>query len=366
MKFVIAPDSYKNCLKATQVAEAMQKGLLSIYPDAETILIPLADGGEGTTEAIINATNGTIYKCPAHDPLMREIEAFYGITGDGETAVVEVAAASGIELLKSSELDVLNASSFGSGEVINAAIAKSNIKTLFIGLGGSATNDGGVGILQALGGEFFDKQGRIIPLGISGKDLINIESINLDKLNPRLQECRIIVGCDVKNPLTGDNGASAVFGPQKGATPEMVKFLDSGLANFRCNRQELPGDGAAGGIAFMLRNFLNAEIISGAESLLRLTNFERKIQNASLVLTGEGKSDSQTIEGKLCSVIAECAKKHAINSALISGAIRDKEVLSKLFKYIIQVTPDNMDKESAFAQAPELIKKAVQKLAEKI
>ncbi len=364
MKVIVAPDSYKNCLSAIKVAEAMEQGIKSFCPDAEVTLLPLADGGEGTTEAIITATCGEIIKQKAHDPLMREITAFYGIAGDNETAVVEVAAASGIELLKTEELDIMNATSYGSGELINAALKNPAIKKLFIGLGGSATNDGGCGLLQALGAEFFDKKGNKIPRGISGKDLINIGRIELDNLNPKLKNCEIIVGCDVKNPLTGENGASAIFGPQKGATIEMVKLLDDGLANFRGKLAELPGDGAAGGIAFALRNYLYAKIISGAEALLKLTDFEQKIHGADLVITGEGKSDSQTLSGKLCYVISQTVKKQNLPIALLSGAILDKELLQKEFDYVLQVTPDGMPLPQAFAEAPQLIKTATKTLCQ--
>ena len=367
MKIVIAPDSYKSCLSALKVAEAMQSGILSIYPEAQTLLLPLADGGEGTTEAIVSATCGKIIHVPAHDALMRNISAFYGLTQNQETAIIEVASASGIEQIKSSELDILNASSFGSGEVINEALKNKSVKKLFIGLGGSATNDGGTGLLQALGAEFFDCNGKKFANGIAGKDLININKVKIDNLNPRLFECEIIVGCDVKNPLTGPNGASAVFGPQKGAsTPELVNLLDRGLVNFRGETQELAGDGAAGGIAFALRNYLNAKIISGAEALLNLTKFFEKIENADLVITGEGKSDSQTIHGKLCYVISESAHSKNVPTALVSGAIKDTELLKDYFDYLQIVTPSSMPLDEAIKKAPQLIKTATAELIKSI
>ena len=366
MQVVIAPDSYKNCLSAIKVAEIISDGIHTIYPEMETILLPLADGGEGTTQAIIQSTGGKIYQCATHDPLMRKITGFYGIIEAQATAVVEVAAASGIELLKSTELDILNATSYGSGEIINFILENHSIKKLFIGLGGSATNDGGVGILQALGAEFFDCNGGKIPQGISGKDLINISQVKLDKLNKKLQDIEIVVGCDVKNPLTGNNGASAIFGPQKGATPEDVKFLDQGLVNFRKDTPELPGDGAAGGIAFALRNYLNAKIISGAEALLATCDFENKINGATIVITGEGKSDLQTVEGKLCYIVAKIADKHHVPTALISGTIKDSKVLQKYFSHLIQVTPEEMPLNEAIKSAPKLLKDAAITLAQKL
>ena len=366
MKIVIAPDSYKNCLSANKVAKIISDGIHTIYPEAETILLPLADGGEGTTQAIIQATGGKIYTCEVHDSLMRKIQGFYGIIETQATAVVEIAAASGIELLKNSELDILNASSYGSGEIINFILENHSIKKLFIGLGGSATNDGGTGLLQALGAEFFDYNGNKIPQGISGKDLINIAQVKTDKLNKKLQNIEIIVGCDVKNPLTGENGASAIFGPQKGATPENVKFLDKGLANFRKSTPELPGDGAAGGIAFALRNYLDAKIISGAEALLTTCDFEKKIQNATIVITGEGKSDLQTVEGKLCYIVSKIAAQHGLPTALISGAIKDTQILQKYFSHLIQVTPEDMAIDEAIKSAPELLKNAAITLAIKL
>lgn len=363
MKIVIAPDSYKNCLSAPEVAQAMADGVKRVCPDAQTVLLPMADGGEGTTRAVISCTGGEICYAPCHDPLMREMQGFYGITGDGECLVVEVACASGIECLQSNELDALRATSYGTGELITSGLKRfPGVKKLLLALGGSATTDGGAGMLQALGVRFFDAQRRELAPGLGGGSLDLIASSDMSQLDLALKKCEVVIMCDVNNPLNGEHGSAAVFAPQKGASPEMVKILDANLRHFRGETAEQPGDGAAGGIAFAARTFLGGRIISGAQAVLDLAQFDLHCADADLILTGEGKSDFQTAHGKLCSVVASRSAGHPV--WLISGAISDRDELKKTFGRIAAATPEQMPLAEGFRRAPELIASAVVRLWE--
>lgn len=302
MKIVIASDSYKGSNTSLKVAGLIEKGARVVFPDAEYVKIPIADGGEGTVEALVSGLGGKIVQVDALDPLDRSVDAFYGII-DGK-AVLEMAAASGLPLLKEGEKNPRKASTFGTGQVLAAAL-EAGYRDITIGIGGSATNDGGAGMAQALGYRLIGKDGSEISRG--GAALADIASVDSSAVNPLLKEAKIHVACDVDNPLLGEHGASAVYGPQKGADPAMVKELDSALKHFAdmvedwkgSPMREIPGAGAAGGLGFGLTAFCDAEIKSGIETILDLVDFTAKIAGADLVITGEGKIDGQSIRGKV-------------------------------------------------------------------
>lgn len=356
MKIIIAPDSFKGALRAPGVCEALKAGWLSRRPGDDVRLYPLADGGEGTCEALVRSTGGTFYGLEAADPLMRPVRCCCGVTGDGVTGVMELAAASGIELLDRSELDPLKTTTFGSGSVLKALLDK-GCRKLLLGIGGSATVDGGAGMLQALGAEFFDPQGNKLPPGVGGGTLAQIAKADFSKLDPRLEKCTIQVACDVTNPLLGELGAAAVFGPQKGATPDMVRELEAGLAHWAgiCGGlPDLPGGGAAGGVGFMLRNILKAEIRSGAELVISYAGVEQALEDADLLITGEGCSDEQTICGKLPAVIAACAAKRGVPAVLCSGALKGETgALEKVFSGVFSISNGAITLEEALRNSAE-------------
>lgn len=328
MKIVIAPDSFKECLSATQVAQAISEGIKRIVHDAEITCIPFADGGEGTVEALVNATGGTIVQTPSVDALNRPIQSFYGILGDGKTVVIEMAAASGIELLAPEDRDPLITSTFGTGLLIKAAL-DAGFTEIIIGIGGSATNDGGAGMAQALGFGLFDQAG--LPLNFGGGSLNKLHTIDCSKVHPLLGKAKITVACDVQNPLLGPSGATTIYGLQKGATPEMLDVLEENMVHFsrilyqelEINVSEIPSAGAAGGLGAGLMTFCNAEMVSGFELVSKLTNLEKHISEASLVFTAEGKIDSQTAFGKTVSGVAQLGKKHQVPVIALAGIVTD-------------------------------------------
>ncbi|CDH07502.1 glycerate kinase I [Xenorhabdus bovienii str. oregonense] len=333
MKIVIAPDSFKESLSALQVAEAIEQGFREIFPQAAYIRLPMADGGEGTVESLVAATGGQIISCSVTDPLGQPVDAFFGLLGDGKTAVIEMAAASGLHLVPMEQRNPLITTSYGTGELILAAL-EHGAQKLILGIGGSATNDGGAGMMQALGAQLWDGDCRILPLG--GAALTRLESIDLSGLDPRLSQLEITVACDVNNPLCGELGASAIFGPQKGATPEMVKALDSALHHYGMKIESLTdkkvidvaGTGAAGGMGASLLGCLGAKLQSGIEIVISTLKLEEAIQGADLVITGEGRMDSQTIQGKTPIGVARVAKKFGIPTiALVGGMSGDYHVV---------------------------------------
>ncbi|MDE9542148.1 glycerate kinase [Xenorhabdus bovienii] len=333
MKIVIAPDSFKESLSALQVAEAIEQGFREIFPQAAYIKLPMADGGEGTVESLVAATGGQRISCSVTDPLGQPVDAFFGLLGDGKTAVIEMAAASGLHLVPMEQRNPLITTSYGTGEIILAAL-EHGAQKLILGIGGSATNDGGAGMMQALGAQLWDGDCRILPLG--GAALTRLESIGLSGLDPRLSQLEITVACDVNNPLCGELGASAIFGPQKGATPEMVKALDSALHHYGMKIESLTGKkvidvagaGAAGGMGASLLGCLGAKLQSGIEIVINTLKLEEAIQGADLVITGEGRMDSQTIQGKTPIGVARVAKKFGIPTiALVGGMSRDYHVV---------------------------------------
>ena len=377
MKIIIAPDSFKGSLTAAEAAEAIAAGVHNARPEAECVLIPLADGGEGTVQALVKATGGRIIRVLATDPLGNRIESYFGVLGDGETAVVEMAAASGLPLVPEQLRDPMVTTTFGTGELIKAALdmgcpdrsgcSLSRHRRLILGIGGSATNDGGIGAIEALGGRFKDENGREV--GPGGRELSRIRSIDVRELDPRLRDTAVVVACDVDNPLTGPRGASAVFGPQKGATPEMVAALDAGLRNLaEVIRRELgtdieclPGAGAAGGLGAAAMAFLDAKLRPGIEIVMEATDFIEQLEGAVLVITGEGRVDAQTLHGKAVMGVLDAARSKGVPVLVLAGSV-EPEGYEFLNHGAIAVVPiaGEMDLEEAFAHAAELLTQAAE------
>ncbi|MGK3144231.1 glycerate kinase [Pantoea sp. C2G6] len=314
MKIVIAPDSYKESLSALDVASAIEAGFRDIFPDAHYVKIPVADGGEGTVEAMVAATKGKIVRLKVTGPLGSPVDAFYGLSGDERTAYIEMAAASGLERVPAAQRDPLVTTSYGTGELIRNALDK-GVGHIIIGIGGSATNDGGAGMVQALGARLLDAAGNEI--GYGGGALTDLATIDIAALDSRIHQCRIEVACDVTNPLTGKEGASAIFGPQKGATPALVEQLDQALAHYAAIIRRdldmdvltLSGGGAAGGMGAALHAFCQAELRRGIEIVTEALGLAEEVKDADLVITGEGRIDSQSINGKVPIGVASVAKR---------------------------------------------------------
>ena len=371
MKILVAPDSFKESLSAEDVAKAVGRGFQSIFPDAQLVLLPVADGGEGTTDSLVAATQGQRFTQQATGPLGEPVEAFWGLLGDGKTAVVEMAAASGLDLIDSSQRDPLGATTRGTGELILAAVEQ-GAKHVIVGLGGSATNDGGAGMLQALGLGLLDAKGQQIPPG--GAGLAKLDHIDLTSLDSRLAEVRFDVACDVDNPLIGDNGASAIFGPQKGATPEMVKLLDANLAHFAKITQQatakdivsIPGAGAAGGLGGAFLGYLNATLKSGIDIVLDAVEYESHLQDVSLVITGEGRIDSQTIRGKTPIGVSKRAKAFGnIPVIALAGSVsEDSDVVHEHgIDALFSVVPGVVSLDNALADADENLYRTARNIA---
>lgn len=328
MKIIIAPDSFKESVSASRCAQAIKAGFVSIFPQAECVCLPIADGGEGTVEAMVEATDGKMVMLPVMGPMGDFVGAFYGLSGDGQTAFIEMAAASGLMLVPAGERNPLRATSYGTGELIRHAL-DAGVRHIILGIGGSATVDGGMGMAQALGARFLDERGESVGLG--GGALQRLVKIDLSDLDPRLHDCRIEVAYDVDNPLLGERGAAAVFGPQKGACIEMVAVLERGLQNYArvmlaATGQDVApmvGGGAAGGMGAAARVFLNATLKSGIDIVLEAVHLEEALRDADLVITGEGRIDSQTIGGKAPIGVARIAKKYAIPVIGIAGVLGD-------------------------------------------
>ena len=328
MKIVIAPDSYKESLSALDVATAIEQGFREVYSDEEYVKLPVADGGEGTVEAMVAATQGCRIAVTVTGPLGEPVEAFFGLSGDKQCAFIEMAAASGLESVPPARRNPLLTTSWGTGELIRHAL-DAGVRHIILGIGGSATVDGGMGMAQALGARFVDERGESVGLG--GGALERLVNVDLRDLDPRLRECRIDVACDVDNPLLGERGAAAVFGPQKGACAGMVAVLERGLENYAqvllaATGQDVTamiGGGAAGGMGAAARIFLNATLKSGIDIVLEAVHLEEALRDADLVITGEGRMDSQTVGGKAPVGVARIAKKHGIPVIGIAGVLGD-------------------------------------------
>lgn len=363
MNIVIAPDSFKECLSSQMVARAIAEGVKSVCPDCNISCIPVADGGEGTVDALVEATKGQILQVDSVDALLRPIRSFIGILGDEKTAVIEIAAASGLGLIHHSERNPLITSTYGTGILIRNALER-GFQNIIIGIGGSATNDGGMGMASALGYKFLDKKGKEVSHG--GGNLRNIYNIDNSRVIPELKNASLTVACDVTNPLCGPQGASAVFGPQKGATPEMVDELDSGLQHFAGiikdtlgkDILDIPGSGAAGGLGGGLLAFTPSTLKPGFEIVKEITKLEQRIREADLVFTGEGKIDFQTQFGKTPYGVARIAKEYQKPVVVLAGTIGEgADVLMNLgVSAMFSIANRPMTLEESIKQAPALLK----------
>lgn len=353
MRIVIAPDSFKGSLSSAAAAECIGRGVLKVFPQAEIIKIPMADGGEGTVEALVSATGGRLVEQKVMGPLGQKVNAVYGILDDG-TAIIEMAAASGLTLIPEEKRNPMTTTSYGTGELIKAAL-DSECSKILIGIGGSATNDGGMGMAQALGAKFLDESGK--DLGFGGGELGRLDCIDISGLDSRLNNVEMVVACDVSNPLCGENGASFVYGPQKGADAEEVSILDKNLKHYaQIIREQLgkdiidvPGAGAAGGLGAGLMVFLNAKLKSGIETVMDIVHMDNHLQGADLVITGEGKIDGQSIYGKVPVGVAQYAKRYHIPVLAVVGGI-DKGA-SLVYEYGIDSIMSIIDKAMPLEQS---------------
>ncbi|MCE5199370.1 MAG: glycerate kinase [Armatimonadota bacterium] len=366
MKIVICPDSFKGSISSVGAAEAIARGAAraGLPSGVETLCVPLADGGEGTVDALVTATGGSIHKVRVHDPLMREIDSFFGILGDGSTAVVEMAAASGLCLLASDERNPLITSTYGTGELLLAAI-EAGAKKIIIGIGGSATNDGGTGAMTALGVRFLDDNRMPLPPG--GAALARLAHIDMSHLRFLISDVKLEIASDVSNPLLGTHGASAVYGPQKGATPEMVAALDAALENYATilkreigtDVAEMPGAGAAGGLGAGLIAFLGAELKPGIDMILDAVRFDDVLVGADLVITGEGRIDEQTAYGKTIRGVLDRAVKQGVPIVAVAGSVSDDigPLLDLGLTAAFSIAPGAVSIEYAMEHAGELIER---------
>ncbi|MCM2320535.1 MAG: glycerate kinase [Pseudomonas sp.] len=363
MKIVIAPDSFKESLSAAEVAAAIATGLREVWPQAELLCRPMADGGEGTVVALIAATGGEYRECVVRGPLGEPVAATWGWIAASRSAVIEMAAASGLQLVPADSRDVLRACTFGTGELIRAAL-DAGAERIVLGFGGSATNDAGSGMLRALGVRFEDAEGRLLQTG--GAALAQLARIDLSGLDPRLQAVDFEVACDVDNPLCGPRGASQVFGPQKGATPEQVRQLDAALAHFAdvCahslgrDGRDLPGSGAAGGIGFAARTFLAATFRPGIELVAEVSGLEQAVVGADLVITGEGRIDLQTLHGKTPMGVASIAKRHGVPVVALAGMLGEgyQHLYGHGIDAAFSLAPGPISLADALADAPHLLR----------
>ena len=330
VKIVLAPDSFKGNLTSMEVAIAFEKGIKRVLPSANCIKVPMADGGEGTVQSLVDGVGGKFIRKRVVGPIQKTVSARYGLLSDGKTAVIEMAEASGLPLVNQKKMNPMKTTTFGTGELILDA-AKRGAETIIIGIGGSATNDGGVGMAQAIGVRFFNKQGKEITEYGSGGMLNKVAIIDVKKIAPILKKVKIIVACDVNNPLCGKSGAAYIFSPQKGATPKMVKILDDNLKHLgKVIKQtlkkdiiSLKGAGAAGGLGAGLVAFARARMESGVEIVIEASNIRKHLKNADLAITGEGRVDSQTAFGKTPSGVAKVARKYRVPTIVIGGGITD-------------------------------------------
>jgi len=368
MKIVIAPDSFKESLSAMEVANEIERGFKSVMPDAEFIKVPVADGGEGTVQSMVDATQGEIIELEVTGPLGNQVRAYYGILGNGisnesasehkKTAIIEMASASGLHHVSAEHRDPEITTSYGTGELICDALNR-GIQRILIGLGGSATNDGGAGMAQALGIHLLDRNNRVLSVG--GAALSQLHSIDISDRHPLIEQCEFEVACDVNNPLCGDKGASSVFGPQKGATPEMVLTLDNALSQYAdviaqsgiTDRRHSPGAGAAGGMGLGVMAFLNASLRPGIDIVMQTVNLADKLRGADLVITGEGRLDSQTLHGKTPMGVTRLANAQNIPIIAIAGCVSDDAnvLLKHGMKAIFSITPRAMPLEDVLANA---------------
>ena len=362
MKIVIAPDSFKDSLDAAGVARAIALGLAEVWPDAELVECPMADGGEGTMEAILAASQGELRRLAVRGPLGQTVEAGWGWLAQSRTAIIEMAQASGLQWVPTEQRDACRSSTWGTGELIAAALA-AGARRIVLAIGGSATNDGGSGMLRALGLRLLDADGKALEEG--GLALARLAHIDASDLDPRLAEVQVEVAADVDNPLCGPNGASAIFGPQKGASPQQVQALDQALGHFadHCARlrgedvRDVPGCGAAGGMGFAAKAFMGAQFSPGVEVVAELAGLDALVQGADLVVTGEGRFDAQTLRGKTPMGVARVAKRHGVPVVVLAGTLG--EGYQQLYAHGIDaacaLVNGPMSLEQACANAPTLL-----------
>ncbi|OEF98730.1 glycerate kinase [Desulfuribacillus alkaliarsenatis] len=336
MKIVVAPDSFKGSLSAFEFCNIVEEVAIKHFPMLTIVKVPLADGGEGTVDSLIQGGNGQFQYAEVNDPLFRKIEAKYGILEDKKTAVMEIAEASGLHKISKAEQNPMITSTYGTGEMIKHALDQ-GCRNFIIGIGGSATNDCGIGLIQALGAEVLNKNNKQVAPG--GEGLLEAVKIDLDNFDKRIEESTFTIACDVNNPLTGKTGAAYVFSPQKGATPAMVEELDKGLKNYAkvihntigIDIENVPGAGAAGGLGACFSAFFNGQLKSGIEIVLKTTALEEKLKSADIVITGEGKIDTQTAYGKTPSGVAKLARKHHVPVIGICGILEaDSEAIKEI------------------------------------
>ncbi|MBN2311579.1 MAG: glycerate kinase [Candidatus Hydrogenedentes bacterium] len=367
MRIVVAPDSFKECASAADVAAAIADGVRRAAPAAEIVAVPMADGGEGTVDALVAATGGTRVECPVAGPLGDPVTAAYGLLGDGATAVIEMAAASGLALVPVERRDPCRATTRGTGELIRDALDR-GVDAIVIGIGGSATNDGGAGMAQALGYSLLDSAGNELPPG--GAALARLARIDASARHPRLAPCRIQVACDVTNPLCGPHGASYVYGPQKGAAPEAAAELDAALARLATvvaeqlgtDVRDLPGAGAAGGLGAGLVAFAGGELRSGVELVAEACGLDEAIRDAALVITGEGALDGQSAHGKTPVGVARIARQYGVPVVALAGALGAgyKSLYASGINAAFSICDGPMPLDRAVREAPRLLREAAE------
>lgn len=365
MYILVAPDKFRGSLEAVEVCRSASEGILLAFPDAEIVTVPLADGGEGTTKILTQQSKGKFVKAAVQDPLGRLIEAEYGMSGDGTTAYIEMAAASGLNLLNSDERNPMLTHTMGTGHLILHAIEK-GVREIVLGIGGSATNDAGMGMAFVLGYTFLDENG--IVLKPAGGNLGLIKSIKADHVHEKLKSVRFVIACDVTNPLYGETGAAFVYGPQKGASQTMVSALDTGLQNiaqvaattFGFDISKQPGTGAAGGLGAGTIWFLNAILKEGVNIVMEHTQIESHVQKADLVITGEGKVDEQTLSGKVVKGLADLCRINDVPLAVVCGTlmITPDEARNAGITYAVSVLNRPLTLEQAEAEAYSLVRDA--------
>jgi glycerate 2-kinase len=372
MKIVIAPDSFKGSLTAIEVSDALEKGVKEVFPEAKVEKIPMADGGEGTVQCLVNATRGEIYEKEVIGPLGKPVIASFGILGDQNTAVLEMASASGLPLVPPEKKNPLITTTFGTGQLIKAALDH-GCRKMIIGIGGSATNDGGAGMVQALGVRLLNEAGKDI--GYGGTQLSQLNRIDVSEMDRRIKKTKILVASDVQNPLCGPTGASRIYGPQKGATEEMIITLDYALSHFaQIIKQDLgkdisdiPGAGAAGGLGAGLMAFLDAELKPGIDIVINTVHLDKIIKDADLAITGEGEINGSTIYGKTPIGVAKVAKKYQIPVVSISALIDESGLVVKQHGIDYLIKPENppMHMEYSKSRKMELLMKRISEFLKK-
>ena len=367
MKIVIAPQGFKGNLTALEVARAIEEGIKRIVPDAETVLKPMADGGEGTVQALVDATGGELITTEVTGPLEEQVNAHWGILSDKTTAVIEMASASGLPLVPPEKRNPFITTTYGTGELIRAALDR-GCRKLIIGIGGSATNDGGVGMAQALGARLLDADNKELPFG--GAALAKLERIDISGMDPRLADFEVTLASDVNNPLCGPRGASAIYGPQKGASPEMVKQLDAALSHYAdvikkdldIDLREVPGAGAAGGLGLGLMVFLKAKAVPGIDVVIRATNLVADLKGAEIVFTAEGRIDCQSAMGKVPTGVALAAKEFGATVIALAGEVADdcRVVFDQGIDAVLSIAPGPITLDQSMAEAEKLLTNAAE------